>query len=70
MNNQVGQDSTGQWNAAQHAIDSGWDYTCIVATAEKGVSETDAEGLSESQQSELLAYCGRRVAERTEAATE
>ena len=57
MNNQVGQDSTGQWTPAQYAIDAGWDYTCIVATADKGVSEADAEGLTIEQCAALLDFC-------------
>ena len=67
MNNEIGKDSTGTWAPAQYAIDAGWDYSCIVATAEKGISETDAEGLTETQQAALLEYCQSRVAERAAA---
>lgn len=67
MNNQIGQDSTGQWTPAQYAIDAGWDYTCIEATAAKGVSEADAEGLTAEQQSALLDFCRGRVAHKAEA---
>ena len=62
MNNELGIDSNGTWTAEQYAIDAGWDFTCIEATAEKGVSEADAEGLSEAQQAKLLAYCKAQVA--------
>lgn len=54
-------DHTGQWTPAQYAIDAGWDYSCIEATAAKGVSSADAEGLSAEQQSDLLAFCRSRV---------
>ena len=63
MNNEIGIDHTGTWTPAQYAIDAGWDFTCIQATAEKGVSPADAEGLSESQQAALLEFCITRVAE-------
>lgn len=69
MNNQVGQDSTGQWTPAQYAIDAGWDYTCIEATATKGVSEPDAEGLTTEQQAALLDFCEARVADKVGSAT-
>ena len=62
MNNVIGIDSTGTWTSAQYAIDAGWDYSCIEATAAKGVSEEDAEGLTAEQQSALLDYCAERVA--------
>jgi hypothetical protein len=68
MNNQVGQDSTGQWTPAQYAIDAGWDYTCIEATAARGVSEEDADGLTAEQQAALLDFCRGRVADKAEAA--
>jgi hypothetical protein len=67
MNNQVGQDSTGQWTPAQYAIDAGWDYTCIEATAARGVSEEDADGLTAEQQAALLDFCRGRVADKAEA---
>ena len=53
----LGIDHTGTWTPAQYAIDAGWDYTCIEATAEKGVSSADAEGLTEEQQAALLDFC-------------
>lgn len=62
MNNQIGIDSTGTWNPAQYAIDAGWDRSCIEATAAKGVSEADADGLTEARQRALLAYCQEVVA--------
>ena len=68
MNNVIGQDSTGTWTPAAYAIDAGWDYTCIEATAAKGVSEEDADGLTDAQQSELLDFCRSRVADAAETA--
>ena len=66
MNDKIGIDSTGTWTPAQYAIDAGWDYSCVEATAEKGVSTEDAEGLSDDQHSALLDFCRGRVAEKTE----
>jgi hypothetical protein len=63
MNDKIGIDSTGTWNPAQYAIDAGWDYSCVAATAAKGVSEADADGLTPEQQSALLDFCRERVAE-------
>jgi hypothetical protein len=62
MNDQIGIDSTGTWTPAQYAIDAGWDYTCIEATAKHGVSDVDADGLTDGQQAELLAFCRARMA--------
>ena len=66
MNDKIGIDSTGTWAPAQYAIDAGWDYSCVEATAAKGVSSADAEGLTDDQQSALLDFCRGRVAEKTE----
>jgi len=63
MNKQIGIDCTGTWTPAQYAIDAGWDFTCLEATAEKGVAEADANFLTEAQQAALLEYCRERVAE-------
>lgn len=63
---QLGFDHTGEWTPRQYAIDAGWDYSCIEATADKGVSEADAEGLDEIQQAALLDYCQSTVAEKNE----
>ena len=68
MNNVIGQDSTGTWTPTQYAIDAGWDYSCVEATAAKGVSEEDADGLTDAQQSELLDFCRSRVADAAETA--
>ena len=68
MNDKIGIDSTGTWNPAQYAIDAGWDYSCIEATATKGVSEADADGLTDAQQSALLDFCRSRVADAAETA--
>lgn len=62
MNTNLGIDHTGEWTPVQYTIDAGWDYTCIEATAELGVSSADAAGLSLQQQTELLEYCRQRVA--------
>ena len=59
----LGIDHTGTWTPSQYAIDAGWDYTCVEATAKKGVSEEDADGLTDQQQSDLLAFCRTRVGE-------
>ena len=61
--NTIGIDHTGAWTPAQYAIDAGWDLDCIKATAEYGVSEEDAAGLTDDQQSELRVFCKNRVAE-------
>lgn len=66
MNNEIGKDSTGTWTPAQYAIDAGWDYTCVEATAAKGISEADAEGLTAEQQMALWDFCRSRVAEKME----
>ena len=66
MNNEIGKDSTGTWTPAQYAIDAGWDYTCVEATAARGISEADAEGLTAEQQMALWGFCRSRVAEKTE----
>ena len=66
MNDKIGIDSTGEWTPSQFAIDAGWDYSCVEATAAKGVSSADAEGLTDDQQSALLDFCRGRVAEKTE----
>ena len=66
MNNEIGKDSTGTWAPAQYAIDAGWDYTCVEATAAKGISEADAEGLTAEQQMALWDFCRSRVAEKME----
>ena len=66
MNNEIGIDSTGTWTPAQYAIDAGWDYTCVEATAAKGISEADAEGLTAEQQMTLWDFCRSRVAEKME----
>jgi hypothetical protein len=63
MNVKLGIDHTGTWTPAQYAIDAGWDYGCVLATAEKGVALADAEGLTEQQQKELLSFCRYRVEE-------
>ena len=64
-NTTAGYDSAGQWTPAQYAIDAGWDYTQIEATAEHGVADADRDALSANQADALLAYCKRRiVAER------
>lgn len=60
---ELGIDCTGEWTPNQYAIDSGWDWTCIQATAERGVSSTDAETLTEDQAARLLAWCKHRVRE-------
>lgn len=60
-NSSIGIDSAGTWTASQYAIDAGWDYSCVEATARLGVSEADSEGLTESQQADLLAFCKARV---------
>lgn len=62
-NNQIGIDHTGTWTAAQYAIDAGWDFTCIEATAEKGISDADAEGLTAEQQTALLEFCREKVSQ-------
>ena len=63
MNDKIGIDSTETWTPAQYAIDAGWDYSCVEATAAKGVSSADAEGLTDDQQSALMDFCQGRVAE-------
>lgn len=59
--NPLGIDSNGQWTPAQFTIDAGWDHTCIAATARFGVSESDADGLTDEQQSALLEFCKSRM---------
>ena len=49
--------SNGSWDPHQYAIAQGWDFTCIEATAARGVSEADAEVLTRAQCSRLLAWC-------------
>lgn len=66
----LGIDHTGTWTPAQYAIDAGWDFSCIEATAIKGVSKADAEGLTEKQQSDLLEFCQSRVEESKARATD
>jgi hypothetical protein len=63
MNNVIGIDSTGTWTPKQYAIDAGWDYSCVEATTANGVSEADAEGLTDAQQSAILDFCRGRVAD-------
>lgn len=61
---EIGIDHTGEWTPGQYAIDAGWDFTCIEATARLGVSEADAAGLTEHQVAELLDFCKNRVSDR------
>jgi len=63
MTTKMGVDASGAWTPAQYAIDMGWSFDCIVATAQGGVSETDAAGLTDTQQDALLAYCQERIAD-------
>lgn len=50
----------------EFALANGWDWTCIVATAEFGVSDVDVEALAETDVSEeqLLTWCRQQVAAR------
>lgn len=50
-----------EFDPHQYAIDMGWDFTQIAATADLGVSSADAEGLTESQQENLRAWCKQQV---------
>lgn len=34
-----------QFDPHQYALDSGWDYSCIEATAKNGLSEADVEAI-------------------------
>lgn len=59
-NRELGTDSNAQWSAHQYAIDAGWDAYSVEMTAKLGVADADAEGLDDSQQAELLAFCRSR----------
>lgn len=59
----LGVDHKGQWTAAQYAIDAGWGWEGVEATARLGVAEEDAEGLSEGEREALVEYCRGRVSE-------
>lgn len=54
--------TAAEWTPKQYTIDSGWDFSCIESTAERGVSEADVEVLTKEQQIALLDYCRARVA--------
>lgn len=58
---QIGIDSTGTWTPRQYAIDAGWGFESIEATAQLGVADADAEGLTNDQQERLLEYCKERM---------
>lgn len=58
---QIGIDHTGTWTPSQYAIDAGWSYECVEATARLGIADEDAEGLAEQQKSALLDWCKGRV---------
>lgn len=54
--------SNQEFSASQFATEAGWDFSCIEATAAKGVSEVDAEniqamGFGQEEVDELLAHC-------------
>lgn len=53
----TGTDHTGEWTPQQYVLDAGWDFYCIIDTAVKGISEVDAEILTDEQQTELMEYC-------------
>ena len=60
--NTIGIDhTTGQWTPAQYAIDAGWSFECVEATAERGVSDEDSDGLTAAQQLALLEFCRERM---------
>lgn len=61
IENEMKTNNENTWSPAQYAIDSGWDFSCIEATAAKGVSDADADGLSDEQQAALLEYCQCKV---------
>lgn len=59
--------SNQEFSPSQFALDAGWDFACIEATAANGVSEVDAEtitamGFGDAQVAELLAHCRALVA--------
>jgi hypothetical protein len=58
----LGIDSTGTWTPHQYAIDAGWSYEAIEATADSGVSDEDEECMTDEQSAALLAYCQETVA--------
>ena len=58
-----------EFSPSQYAIDSGWDFSHIEATARLGVSDTDRDNLrayygpgrGERAAEALVAYCRERV---------
>jgi len=53
---------TQNFDPHEFALARGWDFNCIEASA-NGLSEADAEILTEEQQAQLLAWCQKQVAE-------
>jgi hypothetical protein len=56
-NKTIGIDSFGNWTPQQYAIDNGWSYEAVHATALNGVSPEDRKDLTPDQQVQLLSWC-------------
>jgi len=50
-----------EFDPHQYAIDCGWDFTAIEATAKQGVSEYDAAQMTTHQRRALLRWCREQV---------
>lgn len=66
MKTELGINHNGIWTAHQYVIDAGYDWDCVVQTADLGISMAEMEdgGLTDEQQSKVISHCKSRVAER------
>jgi hypothetical protein len=56
----LGVDCIGKWSPQQYALDAGWNFSCVMDTAEKGVRGEDAARLTPEQQTMLVLFCQDR----------
>jgi hypothetical protein len=56
----LGIDCIGKWSPQQYALDAGWNFSCVLDTAEKGVRGEDADRLTPEQQTMLVLFCQDR----------